>query len=1273
MNSYAQTTYDWLGTGAPGNRQDWTNVKNWRSTTGGVTTNPATTYPGQSGSTDIVNIGVNVTFHAVGLQPVINTGATINIASLNMGDNMVTVGNQWSIILTINGTLNITGAFTQMHSTVGTAGSGNTAVTRPIQNYLIGSGTMTCGSIVMGDNTVPAASNVVNATGFKMGSNGAGGSTLTVIDNGDFILNSPGSKDASNNILSESFSEFSFAAGTLSITGQIKITDIAAPYVVPSPSVIYTPLAWFSMDLFANADSPVLNLYNASPLSIQTGNNRNSVDFYNINASGGTGTSTVNYAGTGATQDIPVYKNNGTVYSFVETNPSVYQNVTFSGAGTKSVSASASSGTFSVAGNFTLAAGTETVNVSTNTPILTIGGNYSSASGTNLIKSDAAALTIPGTTTNGGTFTHSGGAAITFTGAFTNTATGIYNQTGSGTVTASSTTSNAGTYNQSGTALATFTGAVTNTGTINQTNTGNILFSAAFTNSGSGSVLSQTGGATINFANTASNDGTITQNNASGIFNFNNTFSNTLSGSKFTLTTGTSNFLNSYSNSGTFRQTGGTVNFNQPTSQSLTDNSTSSPGTSLTAAFGGTTFSNVNMKNGGTIAMSGTGRFYISDAGFLNMSNNTTLAAGGVLTLISDASGSATVPAIPTGCSITGNVTVQRYISANRAYRLISSPVFAGNDGTNNYYSVNYLLTNSVVTGDGGGPFSKAGNPTLYLWRENIVPQNTSFFSGNFRGVANISSPASYGMDDAAYPTTNIPVGNGYLFYYRGSIKQASLAALTTAGAAATTDTLNATGTLNQGNITVHDWYTPASANLGWTTTNAGNASIQGINLVGNPYASAIDWDKIDSVSSAGAIYTQNVAPFSYQLVPSGLQGSGNYNVYRAGSGGIGTQGTANSNIIPSGEGFLIQAENASASITFSEAAKLNTVVTGSSLYLAKKIPSVTQPQFLRLQLSMDSINTDGTIISFVANAKTSFNKAEDAHYHSGTGKVNLASLSSDNQPLAINQLPLALKGDTIKLKVGATASGNYTLNLKSITGIPQIYDVWLKDAHTKDSVNLRTTATYSFTIKTTDTSTFGSNRFSLVIVQDPDLAYKLLSFDAAKAGNNDKQVQVTWKSINEQNYTHFTVERSNDNGKTFDVIGGMLSSNAGTYSLLDKSPLKGANLYRLKQLDFNDNITYSSVVEVAFNGNNNITGHLSCYPNPAFTVIHLSFDPKDPGKTSYDVKVTNSSGMIVRFAVITEPNWQASVSNLLTGTYLIQVTDKKDGSVIGQTKFVKL
>ena len=1260
VNSYAQTTYDWLGTASSGSKTDWTNPLNWRSTNGGVVTNPATDYPGHVGSTDIVDIGVNVGFY-IGVttpEPKINSGATINIASLNMGDNLPPVGSQYTITLTVNGTLNITNAFTQMHSTVGTAGSGGTTTpnyTRPIFNYLLGSGTMTCGSFTVGDSTVPTASGVLNVTGFKIG----GGSLINITVNGDFTVNSAASKDGSNNIISENLCEFSFSSGTLNIYGKINVTDVAAPYVAPYSQ--YSPLSWFSMDLYNNADSPVLNLYNATPVFVQTGSNRNSVDFYNINAAGGTGTTTVNYAATSSTQDVPIYLLAGaTMYKFIDPNPSVYQNVTFSGAGTKSVTPTA--GTFSVAGNFTLAAGTETVDISTNNPILTIGGNYSSASGTTLLKSNASALTIPGTTSNGGTFTHSGGATITFTGAFTNTATGTYSMTAGGTFTAGNTTNNAGIFNQSGTALATFTGAVTNTGTINQTNTGNILFSAVFTNSGSSSVLKQTGTGTITFSNTLTNGGTVTQ--GGGPISVAGTVTNT-----GTLTLGSANFTftGDYSNTGTFTAGTGTAIFSGTTTQHMTD------GSSAGTVFNNCLFSgdaNKNMQSGS---------FYVSSTGIMTLSGTNTHVvptAANDLTFLSDANGSATLAALPNNCTINGSVTVQRYVAGGlvsgattRGYRLVSSPVYETTDShSNNIYSINYLANSTYISGTNfpTAGTTKAGNPSLYLYRENLAPLYTTFINSNYRGISDISGDPNYQINTDGGPF-NIPVGNGYLFFFRGGLTTVNPFTTTSIPANAT---LAATGTLNQGNVNVTNWYNAQSGAAGLLySTASGDVTIEGMNLVGNPYPSTIDWNTFSSSNASAGIYGPGLTGTIYLLNPPDQIGAGTYGSYIQGVGGTNNA----TNLIASGVGFFVQASGTGASLKFTENAKVSTQVTSPALFMANKATLTSVHQAIRLVMKLDSINTDEILINFNANAKPAYNILEDAHYRTGTGKVNLASLSSDNQALAINQLPLALKGDTIKLKVGAVASGNYTLNLKSITGIPQIYDVWLKDALTKDSVNLRTTASYSFTLNTTDTTTFGANRFSLMIIQDPALAYKLLSFDATKAGNNNKQVQLTWKTQNEQNYTNFAVERSNDNGKTFEVIGSMLSSGVGSYSLLDKDPLKDANLYRLKQVDFNNTISYSNVVEVDFNGNNNIAGHLNCYPNPAFTNIHLSFDPKNPGNISYDVKVTNSSGMIVRYAVITEPNWQANVSNLLTGTYLIQVTDKKDNSVVGQAKFVKL
>lgn len=87
--------------------------------------------------------------------------------------------------------------------------------------------------------------------------------------------------------------------------------------------------------------------------------------------------------------------------------------------------------------------------------------------------------------------------------------------------------------------------------------------------------------------------------------------------------------------------------------------------------------------------------------------------------------------------------------------------------------------------------------------------------------------------------------------------------------------------------------------------------------------------------------------------------------------------------------------------------------------------------------------------------------------------------------------------------------------------------------------------------------TSYGSKRFSLVIRQNPGYACRRLDFTAAKILSGS-QVEVAWKAENEQNYTNFTVERSRDGGKTFQVIGGVQASGASIHGLTDKSPVNG-------------------------------------------------------------------------------------------------------------------
>jgi hypothetical protein len=136
---------------------------------------------------------------------------------------------------------------------------------------------------------------------------------------------------------------------------------------------------------------------------------------------------------------------------------------------------------------------------------------------------------------------------------------------------------------------------------------------------------------------------------------------------------------------------------------------------------------------------------------------------------------------------------------------------------------------------------------------------------------------------------------------------------------------------------------------------------------------------------------------------------------------------------------------------------------------------------YLRIQLAKDAVNTDDIIIDFKPSAKTTYVVNEDARYFTGFGEVSLSSLSSDNIPLAINVLPLSA-GRTIALKVSAKTDGIYKLNMLQIADMPAKFDIWLKDSYMKDSLDIKHNSTYAFNLKNSDTTTYGSHRFTLVL-----------------------------------------------------------------------------------------------------------------------------------------------------------------------------------------------
>jgi hypothetical protein len=698
--------------------------------------------------------------------------------------------------------------------------------------------------------------------------------------------------------------------------------------------------------------------------------------------------------------------------------------------------------------------------------------------------------------------------------------------------------------------------------------------------------------------------------------------------------------------------------------------------TALTAQVGSM---EVNNSSAGTVNISG-GPLDIFNLLTITKGNLAIGSSPAVLTLKSTSTLTASVTAIPPTSSIIGNVSVERYISggsnAYRGYRLLSSPIYTANAGSNYYYDLSYLSSYAPITGLTGasGGFTQAGNPTMYLFRDNIATL-LSFYSGNYRAISQINNSPLYSLSIAYDGTFNLNVGTGFVFFYRGNLTNLSTKFSTTT--VAEPNVFVSTGTLNQQTIPVINWYT--GLNTLQYSTVTGNAAAKGFNLVGNPYASSIDWNTYSSTNPAAGIYGPNVE--STIWVDNTINKS-----YAAYNAGIGTNGATN--IIASGQGFFVRADTTGAQLIFNEAAKTNvqfsgpTQATGSTLLLSRAPIAQTVLQYLRLELKKDSVNREETVVRFGKSAKNSFVVNEDSQYMPGSGSINFYSKSTDNVALAINNIPLPTQSQTVKLSVNVTGDGPYSLKMTEIKAIPQLYDVWLMDAYKKDSLNMRHDSTYNFQITLSDTNSYGSNRFSLVIRQNPELRVRLLDFTAAKAKNG---AELIWKVINEENYTYFTIERSTDNGATFNVLGGFTSDATNTYSFLDKQPLQkgnkdAVNMYRLKIEDVSGVISYSDVVTLKYSdsGKDIFDDNISVYPNPAINTINLTISQNDDlklnnSKTKFDIKIINSYGIIVKTAVSSQTSWKNDISYLMPGTYFIEVINNNDNSVVGNIKFVKL
>ncbi len=189
-------------------------------------------------------------------------------------------------------------------------------------------------------------------------------------------------------------------------------------------------------------------------------------------------------------------------------------------------------------------------------------------------------------------------------------------------------------------------------------------------------------------------------------------------------------------------------------------------------------------------------------------------------------------------------------------------------------------------------------------------------------------------------------------------------------------------------------------------------------------------------------------------------------------------------------------------------------------------------------------------------------------------------------------------------------------------------------------------------------------SRFSFTQAVPVTISY----FNAQAKG---KQVNISWSTSSEFNNDYFVVERSM-NGRTFNALGMVKSAGkagvSNNYQLTDSFPLTGINYYRLKQVDRDGSVKYSSIVAVNFS--QNAPNALVLYPNPVSNHVQIKVNAA-PG--NYSCKLIASDGRVVMNSTgdIKQINNEINQNlyKFKAGIYVLKITNGTDEYFV---KFIK-
>ncbi len=579
-----------------------------------------------------------------------------------------------------------------------------------------------------------------------------------------------------------------------------------------------------------------------------------------------------------------------------------------------------------------------------------------------------------------------------------------------------------------------------------------------------------------------------------------------------------------------------------------------------------------------------------ASAGTVTVNSGAVLNTGGNLVLQSDASGTARIGA--SDGAISGDVTIERYTPARRAWRLLTVPFH--NSATT---TISQAWQEAQQATTIPPPAYTPGSGTLITYSNTAV-------NGYDKGTTNNPTLKYFSSGSWIAPTaTTIPLNTypGYMLFVRGDRN------FVIGGPAvpATVTTLRPKGPVNINTQTIN--------NLVGT----------GFQVVGNPFASAINFHTVTK-SGLGDVY------YLWDPKVGGINGVGGFVTFAWNStnsnydvtvNGPGSSSLPNDGTIESGAAFVVNFTGAG-NLQVKENDKIST--SSADAFGRPIMPGINGPSSIRAVLnSTDNTGNISLLDAVLINYSNVFSNELD---NEDASKLNNFSeniaVKRNGQMLAIERRQIIGDADTIFFNLSQLRQKEYSLQL-TVQGLQQagLY-VLLEDKFTGKKVPVSLFATDSYTfIVNSEAGSYAADRLRLLVKKNP-VFIPAFYFTSVSIGSNAVQWEVNAQAVAGE----YFIEQSVDGVRFFAIGSVTAEENSAIERRYESSSIQGDKYYRIQFRPYSGETKYSAVVKASVDTKRSIAAN----PNPVEKrELNLYFHNFEKG--NYTIRLVNQQGNVVQ------------------------------------------